>query len=211
MESAPTIIGSIGWPHVSLIFALIFIFVFRKQIGEFIGKVKSVGKEGVKTEPIQNVQVEEKRKKAVEELMKFGDVTVTEELEGFIRMGLIEKGLEPDNDTSKILIRYLAVTQLALDYEQIYTSIFGGQIRLLRLLNEVAGRGVDYDIVKTYYENEQATHSEILSEWTLEQYLEFPINRTLITIQDNNYHITRKGQDFLIWLVKTNRSEKLWL
>lgn len=63
MENIIKIISSFGWPHVSLIFSLIFIIVFYRSIREFIGKIKSVGKEGLKTESTQLVQVEEKENK----------------------------------------------------------------------------------------------------------------------------------------------------
>ena len=190
MENIIKIISSFAWPHVSLIFSLIFIIVFYRPIREFIGKIKSVGKEGLKTESTQLVQVEEKRKQAVEDLMKFGDSNVTMELENFIRQDLIQRGLDTDSDTVKVLIRYLAATQLALDFEQTYNVIFGSQIFLLRKLNEVAGNGLDYDFMKNHFEHVQDSYQEQLSSWTLDQYLDFLFGRTLITAKDNNYHIT---------------------
>lgn len=207
MENIIKLINSFGWPHVSLIFALIFIFVFKKPIREFIGKIKSVGKEGLKTESIQTLQVEEKRKQAVEELMKFGDSNVTNELENYIRQDLNRRGLDTDSDTVKVLVRHLAATQLALDFEQIYNTIFGSQIFLLRKLNEAAGIGLYYDFIKTHFERVQSQFPEELSSWNLEQYLSFLFGRLLITFKDNNYHITIKGVDFLIWLTKTSRSD----
>lgn len=207
MEFLVKLISSLGWPHVSLIFALIFIFVFKRAISVFIGKIKSVGKEGLKTESTQTVEIEEKRKKAVEELMKFGDSNVTNELETLIRQDLINRGLDANGDTIKVLIRHLAATQLALDFEQIYNIIFGSQILLLRKLNEAAGVGEDHDFMKTHFEYIHSLFPEELDGWTLEQYLSFLFGRTLITIKDNNYHITIKGVDFLIWLTKTPRSE----
>ena len=207
MESIIKLIISFGWPHVSLIFALIFIFVFKRPISVFIGRIKSVGKEGLKTESIQTVEIEEKRKQAVEELMKFGDSNVTNELENFIRQDLVNRGLATDSDTVKVLIRHLAATQLALDFEQIYNIIFGSQIFLLRQLNEAAGVGLDHDAIKSHFEHVQGLFSEQLNSWTLEQYLSFLFGRTLITIKDNNYHLTIKGVDFLIWITKTARSE----
>ncbi len=207
MESIVKLINSLGWPHVSLIFVLIFIFVFKRAISVFIGRIKSVGKEGLKTEFTQTVEIEEKRKQAVEELMKFGDSNVTDELENCIRQDLINRGLGTDNDTVKVLIRLLAATQLALDFEQIYNIIFGSQIFLLRKLNEAAGVGKDHDFMKTHFENIQSLFPEQLNDWTLEQYLSYLFRVTLITIKDNNYHITIKGVDFLIWLTKAARRE----
>lgn len=207
MENLIKILSSFGWPHVSLIFALIFIFVFKKAIREFIGKIKSVGKEGLKTESSQTAEVEEKRKQAVEELMKFGDSKVTNELESYIFKDLNQRELDTDSDTVKVLVRHLAATQLALDFEQIYNIIFGSQIFLLRKLNEAAGTGLNIDTIKTHFEHVQGLFDEQLNNWTLEQYLSFLFGRTLITVKDNSYHITIKGVDFLIWLTKTARSE----
>ena len=207
MENIIKILSSFGWPHVSLIFALIFIFVFKKAIREFIGKIKSVGKEGLKTESSQTAEVEEKRKQAVEELMKFGDSNVTNKLESFIFKDLKQRGLDTDSDTVKVLIRHLAATQLALDFEQIYNIIFGSQIFLLRKLNEAAGTGLNIEKIKSHFEHVQGLFDEQLNSWTLEQYLSFLFGRTLITVKDNSYHITIKGVDFLIWLTKTARSK----
>jgi hypothetical protein len=207
MENIIKILCSFGWPLVSLIFALIFIFVFKKAIREFIGKIKSVGKEGLKTESSQTTEVEEKRKQAVEELMKFGDSNVTHELESYIFKDLKQQGLNTDSDTVKVLIRHLAATQLALDFEQIYNIIFGSQIFLLRKLNEAAGTGLNIDIIKTHFKYVQGLFDEQLNNWTMEQYLSFLFRKTLITVKDNNYHITIKGVDFLVWLTKTARIE----
>ncbi len=208
MEIIIKLLSSFGWPHVTLIFALIFILVFKKAIREFIGKIKSVGKEGLKTESIQTAEVEKKRKQAVEELMEFGDSNVTNKFETFIRDDLKKRGLDTDSDTEKVLIRHLAATQLALDFEQIYNIIFGSQIFLMRKLNEAAGKGVDFELIKSHFENVQELFNEELGHWTVEEYLSFLFGRFLITVEDDNYHVTIKGVDFLIWLTKTARSEK---
>jgi hypothetical protein len=209
MENAIKLISSFGWPHVSLIFSLIFILVFKKSISEFIGKIKSVGKEGLKTETntIQTVELEEKRKQAVEELMEFGDSKVTKELEIIIRKDLNNRGLETSSDTAKILIRHLAATQLSLDFEQIYNVIFGSQLFLLRELNEAAGTGLDQNTINSHFEHVQGLFPEQLKHWNVDQYLSFLFRNTLITLKDNKYHITIKGTDFLIWLIKTSRNE----
>lgn len=206
MEEISKIIGSIGWPHITLIFGLIFILTFQKQLREFIGRIKSVGKGGVTTVSSPEIQKEEQRQKAVEELMNIGESIVIKELEQLILVDLKNRGLETEGDSIKILTRHLAVTQLVLDFEQIHSLIFGSQIYLLKKLNEVTGQGKSEEFIDTYFSQVKDMFKE-LQEWTSEQYLSFLIGRTLITAKDGQYHITNKGVEFLTWMVRTGRRE----
>jgi hypothetical protein len=206
MENLSKIIGSIGWPHIALIFGLIFMFKFQKQIREFIGRIKSVGKGGVTTESSPEIQKEDQRQKAVEELMNIGDSIVIRELEQLIKADLKKRGLESEGDSINILSRHLAATQLVLDFEQIHSLIFGSQIYLLKKLNEVAGQGKSKEFINNYFSQVKDMFNE-LREWTVEQYLDFLRSRALITFQDGNYHITNKGVEYLTWMIRTGHSE----
>jgi hypothetical protein len=206
MEAIATIISKLNWPQVSLIFAIIFVLLFNKSIRDFIGRIKTVGKEGLTTESVPKSQNEEQRKKAVEELMKLGDSPLILEVEKFIRLDLQGRGLETEGDTIRILVRHLAATQLVLDFEQIHSLIFGSQIYLLKKLNEVVGQGLDREFIETHFKHVQQLFAELVS-WSLEKYLLFLFGRNLITISDGKYHITVKGVEFLVWLVKTGHSE----
>ena len=52
------IIEGIGWPHVSLIFGIVFILVFRKPLGNFISNITSIDKSGIKTTSTPEAQRE---------------------------------------------------------------------------------------------------------------------------------------------------------
>ena len=94
IERITGLIASLSWPHVSLIFAVLFVIIFNKPIREFIGRIKSVGKEGLTTESAPKAQNEEKRKRAVEELMKIGDFPLMLEVEKLIQNDLEQRGLK---------------------------------------------------------------------------------------------------------------------
>ena len=203
-----SMIATLGWPHVSLLFAIIFIVIFYKPLKEFITRIKSVGKSGLDTEPMPKAQNEEARQKAVEELMKLGDSALLLEIENLILADLKARGLETNSDSTKVLTRHLAATQLALDFEQVYNSIFGSQISLLKRLNEVIGQGLGKDQMEEFFASIQEPYTEGLGAWILDDYLRFLFGHTLLTVSDGRYHITVKGVEFLVWLIKTGHSER---
>jgi len=205
--TASEILSALGWPHVALIFALVFIFVFNRPLREFIGRIKSVGKDGLSTETAPTLQNEDVRQKAVDELMRLGDSPLMLEAEKLIRIDIEERGLNAESDSCKVLIRHLAATQIALDFEQIYNLIFGSQIFLLKKLNEVVGQGLEEEQIEKHYHAVQEIYPDSFGDWSFEQYLQFMFSRNLLTKQDGKIHITVKGVEFLVWMVKTGHSE----
>lgn len=206
MEGMIKILSSLGWPQITLIFGILFMFFFRKPITEFIGRIRKVGKEGVTTDTPPEMQSLDQRKKAVQELMNTSDSIVLREQEESIIKDLSSRGLETEDDSVKILTRHLAATQLALDYEQIHNLIFGSQISLLKRLNEVVGQGRPKEYMDDYLSKVKTMHQE-LNTWTLDLYLDLLFKRTLITNVNGKYHITNKGVDYLTWVVRNGRTE----
>ena len=206
MEEIAKTIASLGLPPIALIFGIVFIIVFRSPISAFIGRIRIVGKGGVSTDSSPEAQHDKQRKKAVEDLMNVGDSIVIKELEGLIITDLSDRGLETEGDSIKVLVKHLAVYQLELDFEQIHSLILGSQVSLLKRLNEVAGLGKPKEFMDDYVSNVQYMFEE-LRAWTLDKYLKFMFERTLITIQNGNYHITNKGLDFLTWMARTGHKE----
>jgi len=207
MEEVISIISILAWPLVALILGVVFIILFRVPISAFIGRIKSVGKDGISAaDSTPEVQHEEQRKMAVEQLMNVGDSIVLNEAEQLILDDLSNKGLPTKGDSIKILARHLATTQLALDYEQIHGLIFGSQIVLLKRLNEVIGQGRSESYMIEFMEGVQEAFSE-LKDWSLNEYLKFLFNRNLIAVENGIYHITIKGVDYLAWIIRTGHSE----
>ncbi len=207
MEGLVEIIKNIGWPHVALVFAVIFIIVFRSQIGSFISRIRSVGKEGLKADELPEAQHEEARKKVVEELMNVGDTQLLNEVEAAIKDNLKDRGLEHEGDTISVLVRHLAATQIAYAFEQAYNSLFGSQITLLKQLHQLAGDGATQEHIDKYFGRVQTAHSDVFETWDVEKYLRYLFSIGFVTIQNDRYHITVKGTEFLVWLARYAHSE----
>lgn len=204
MDDSTKNLIEIGWPLAALIFGIFFVIMFNKPIRDFIGKITSVTKAGISTDSPPETQSGERREDTVEQMMNIDKSKVREEQEAAILDDLSQN--ETEGETIKILTRKLASTQLALEYEQVHNVIFTSQIVFLKQLNQVAGAGQSEEFVGNYFE--QIKTQKILPEsWNLENYLEFLFLKVLITIQDGNYHITARGQDYLIWILKAGRSE----
>ena len=99
---------------------------------------------------------------------------------------------------------------ILLEFEQIYNLIFGTQISLLKKLNEVVGQGISEHEVQLYFSDVQENHKEEFGIWSLDQYLNFLIERTLILFKDGAYHITNLGVEYLTWMARNGKSENKW-
>lgn len=73
-------------------------------------------------------------------------------------------------------------------------------------MNEVIGQGIKKETVIAHFERVNNFHEE-LKDWSFEQYMEFLQARSLVTMDQNNYHITVLGVDYLVWIVTNGRSE----
>lgn len=202
------IIKSIGWPHLTFLFAVFFVFLFRKSLFGLISRITSIDKGGIKVSQTPEAQREEQKKEAVQELLlAIGDSIVLRDVEGRIEKDLKGRGLETDGDTIKVLIKHLGATKILLEFEQIHNLIFGSQIFLLKKLNEVAGQGKPREFIAAYFEHAKSLFPEQLGNWSLEQYLAFLIVRLLVTTQGNIFHITNLGVEYLTWMIRNGRRE----
>ncbi len=207
MKLDNTTLEILVWPIVVLIIAPFFLWVFRKPLSSLILRIKSIGT--VNTfEP--RPQKEEKNKEAVQELLNVGGGSVIlNEIESTIRQELKDRDIDTDmnKDTINILIKHLAATQLILDFEQIYSMIFGSQIRLLQKLNQSVNRGIQIEELQSYFEQTQKNFPQPLSTWSLDGYLKFLIGRYLIVAKGNSYCLTDKGVEYLSWMTNKGKFE----
>lgn len=207
MADVSQVLSSIGWPVAALLFAVFFVLIFYKPLHGFIERIRSVGKDGVSTDAIPKAQMAESKKQAVEDLMRLGDSALLREVEAAIFADLQHRGLDSEGDSAKVLTRHLAATQIALEFEQVHSVIFGSQIFLLKKLNEYQGTGLDPSYVEDHFKHVQELFPSGLGHWSLDQYLSFLLNRLLLRMDFGKYHITVRGAEFLMWLVRMGRNE----
>lgn len=205
----PEIIEALGWPHFAFAFGIVFLLIFREQLRALLGRITSIDRTGIKTQPNPEIQREDPKKieAAQELLLAIGNTVVLQELEGRIRNDLTTRQLSVDGETTKVLIKYLAAAQVGLEFEQVQNLIFGSQIYLLKKLNEVSGQGQLPALVEAHFEHVQKMFGDSFGDWSLEKYLYFLFERNLIVHQDGRYHITNLGKEYLVWMARTGRAE----
>ncbi|MEQ1638756.1 MAG: hypothetical protein ABL903_19015 [Methylococcales bacterium] len=202
------IIKAFGWPHFSFLFGLLFVLLFKSQLAELISRITSIGKEGVKASPTPEAQREKKKTEAVQELLlAIGDSIVLRDFEGRIKSDLIVRELEIEGDTVKILIKHLAAANVLLEFEQVHNLILGSQIYLLKKLNEIVGQRQNREKVFAHFEHVREMFKSDLGAWSFEQYMAFLIGRSLLTIDNETYHITNFDVEYLTWMARNGRSE----
>ena len=203
------IIAALGWPHFAFAFGVVFLVVFHAQLRGLLGRITSIDKTGIRTQPNPEIQREDPKKMeaAQELLLAIGNTVVLQDIEGRIRNELTTRQLSVEGETTKVLIKYLAAAQVGLEFEQIQNLIFGSQIYLLKKLNQVTGQGQSLALIESHFEHVQKMFSDSFADWTLEKYLHFLFERQLIVLQDGRYHITNLGKEYLVWMARTGRAE----
>lgn len=157
----------------------------------------------------KNLQPKKAQNDNVQELIdRFGNSIVITELENGIKSELLEKNLNLEGETVKVLLRHLAGTQLILAFERIHNVIFGSQLYLLKLLNTSMPEGIPENDVFAHIERVKQQYKETLSNWSCEQYLTFLYSRILITKGENSYiFITNFGVEYLTWITRNGLDE----
>lgn len=161
------------------------------------------------TENRKNLQPENSANDNVQELIdRIGNSIVITDIETRVKAELKEKNLEIDSDTSKVLLRHLAGTQLLREFEKIHSVIFGSQIYLLKELNSNIPNGLPENEVFLHIERVKQRFNESLANWSNEQYLNFMYSSLLIVNgDDSTIHITNLGVEYLTWITRTGLRE----
>lgn len=200
-----------AWPLAALVFGVVFLFVFRPQLEKFLGSVKSVTRDGVTTRAEDQGQVE---KQAVaspaptgaQALLETFDSPVLRQREQAICADLLANKLDTSSETTKVLVRYLAKTQIALGCQIAYRLIFGSQIAFLKRANS-SPAGVSAADAKEFYQRVAEIHSDVFQSEEPKPYFDFLLNQKLLVFKDGAFHITDFGREFLTWLIHVGESE----
>lgn len=145
-------------------------------------------------------------KKEIEDLMKYGEeFGVIKKQEDRIRADLTVRKLDFNNPTAGVLIRHLAASQVLRFFDNTYNTLFGSQIRLLRLLDQ-SKEGLPENVVQEFFVAIQNANAA-LSTWDLVGYIKYLMSQGLVDKIDQTFRITKLGEEFLIWLSKSGNNE----
>ena len=204
-------VEALKWPGVVLICFVSVVFFFKQQVANFLGRVNSVGKDGLKaappTQPEQQAkqEIEREKNKNVQELTQAFSSVAVRERESFIKAELQKRHLDYTGDTIDVLITHLAHAQMALQFEQTYKLIFGSQIYFLKQVN-MKGMVSEAELA-THFEHVKKLFAPTFDAWTSDGYILYLINNGLLKKEGNTYVLTNLGLEFLPWVVRRGYSE----
>ncbi|MGQ7814623.1 hypothetical protein ACUTAH_02920 [Metapseudomonas furukawaii] len=217
------------WPHAFLITSAVVISSFKEEIRKLIPDLNELGPGGLKfsgkQSPAQSEHADEPRIA----------IPAGEPSEGAVSAPRLGRGIPippiafqstvdaskefianevsdlSDPEAKDYLRKWLAFTRVMWDFENIYTNIFGGQIKYLQILNDRVGMGLSIEEARGIWEAHQTQQKPHLDNWTFEQYLNFLKVRTLIEEIDGRIHIHVRGKDFLLWMTQYSRTfDRAW-
>lgn len=119
------------------------------------------------------------------------------------------QSLDPEA-AKQYLVDHLVASRVLWTFENIYVYIFGGQIELLRYLNQRLGVGASSQEIEALWVTHQQQQKPGLDNWTSDAYLHFLRQRDLIIEANGMFQISPWGHEFLIWLIKSGRPSKPW-
>jgi len=101
-------------------------------------------------------------------------------------------------DTTNVLIRNLATTQLIARFERIYRLIFGSQIAALELLH---GAPQPESVLNGYFRRARKSAPKFYGEYKFEEWLNFLKQQGLIlSMGERTWGCTVAGEEFLQWM-----------
>src|ERR1017187_6128996 len=111
----------IAWPIVGLVLGIVFLLMFRRNLGGCIDKIQKVERMGVSigTEQSQKQNISETKTSGFQEMMDSVSSQLLRQQETNIRDALKTKGITNEQEAIKILTRAVASASLLLRWEQI--------------------------------------------------------------------------------------------
>jgi hypothetical protein len=219
-----TLWSSLGWPHAVLIMFLLSVSCYRLEFKALIERILEFGPGGIKLQaPVfqaSRVESAEVRVADIEasplsfvsppaiqnkgiplpptivfpEQMRLSQEAVSNEVSGMT-----------DSEAKTYLIPRLAMARSMYVFENCYSCIFGGQIRLLQIINQRPGKSLTMQEVYSFWLALQEQQKPVLNLWSGDQYLNYLIQNGLVLRGADAVELTTKGTEFVLWLTQYGR------
>jgi hypothetical protein len=207
-------LGVLAWPGVVLILGLAFIFTFRTNIGRFLDRTKSVGKEGLRAydEPNQQQQqpIATAPSDALTKHLETYHNPLILEVEANISRDLKERGLTDPNEANKALVKSLASVQLLWEFEKVENNIFASQVDALTFLNTRVPHPTALNDLEPFYSRAAAKYPKLYENFAFQNWLQFLTGNVLVLVNQDGGSITIRGREYLKARVDQGRSGPFW-
>lgn len=194
--------NGLGWPHTALMIFIVGVCCFRTELKDVISRIKSVGASGF--------EVRAKSQKA-QGVAPDLNVAQSDDVESSYTFGLmleaVDKDLSnvPEHNLVEALRRVSAYWRMVYVFENIYSFIFGGQLSLLWMLNQLGDNGMSMTEVEREWLAYKERFKPSLDTWEIGPFLQFLYLNELAKERDGVLKVTTKGREFLVWMTKTGR------
>lgn len=180
------------WPLIFMIFFL----TFKENIRKLIDRVQSVKGAGFHIETVAHREAKLAQTRETETSEEIDETVKPVIKESAERSKQASKAM---SKTKKVLAQELSIKDTELDFERVYSLIFGSQLELLQILNTPRDKEMSLELVGEYYVEDVKNKFDVFDTWSLQDYLDFMYKRALIKLDDahNTIALTPKGQDFL--------------
>ena len=193
-----------------VVVGIAFFLIFRQAIAALIGRIRSITKSGISTDPSQKAGTAERDPRAeAEALMRALDSALIREVEEGIKNDLAQRNLL-GNEAVPVLIRYLAGMTIAMGFEESYRLIWGSQLSLLSYLNSQPD-GQPAEALRPFYTLALSQYPEAYDAYSFEAWLSFLKDHLLLREDGGRLRITVRGREFLAYLTRMGRTyAKAW-
>ncbi len=187
------------------ILGIVFFLIFRQPIVALIGRIRSISRAGITTDPSQREPSPERDPRAeAEALMRYLDNALIRETEDGITSDLRQRNLL-GAEGIPVLVRILATMQLAFGFEETYRLIWGSQLSLLSYLNTQAD-GQPTEALRPFYTLAAGQYPEAYDGYSFEAWLGFLRDQVLVRGDGGRLRMTVRGREFLTYLTRMGRS-----
>lgn len=180
--------------------------MFRAQIGRFLDRTKSVGKEGLRSYDEAGSQTKPVKADAITQFLEGYHSPLLLELEAAIDQEATNRGLTNPPDMIKALRKSLAGAVIALDFELIQNSIFASQIEALLHLNGRAPTPTPLADVEVFYNSAAEQYPKYYEKRDFAAWYGYLKAHGLVREDPGGVTLTVRGREYLKWRVDQGRS-----
>jgi hypothetical protein len=185
-------------PLAVVTLGIVGILVFRRPLGRLIDRTRRITRTGLETDaPPQELETSS----AAEELQRLFDNALLVQRETLIRDQLERLAFREATDRERFLIRLLAASVIAQQFERAYLLIWGSQLGALQGLNTLGAEGADVALLKPWYEQSAARDPQAGLKLSFDQWVGFLETHQLVSRSARRVQITLEGREFLKYIL----------
>jgi hypothetical protein len=198
-------VAAFAWPIAVVVLGVVFMFVFRTQIGRFLDRTKSVGKDGVKAYD-ETKQLSAPKPDALTQFLETYHNPLLIETEAAIEEDEKKRGLTNPSDTVKALRKSLAGVLIVWQFERTYNIIWRSQVSALIFLNGRAPELTPEAEIQSFFDAAASDYPTLYEGREFKDWLGYLTSQLLVLRTADGVAITVRGREFLKWRIEEGRN-----